>query len=135
MASTRHRVVTGWATFLYFAAGMLLLLGVFQVMEGVVALAKDDFYLTGRNGMPITVDLTTWGWIHLVLGLLMVGAAIGVVGGKMWGRVIGIALAAVAALANVLFLPAAPFLGATIIGMCVLVIYALTVHGREPASV
>ena len=128
--SNRHEP-TGWIGFVVFAGIMLIMLGTFQAIEGLVAIFKDDYYLVTSNGLALTMDYTAWGWTHLLLGLIAVGVGLGILFGQMWARVLGIAVAALSALANIAFLPAYPIWCTIVIAMDILVIYALTVHGRE----
>ncbi|GIE98471.1 DUF7144 family membrane protein [Paractinoplanes rishiriensis] len=122
---------TGWVGFVVFAGVMLMMLGGFQAIEGLVAIFRDDYYLVTRDGLLLTMDLSAWGWTHLIIGLIAVGTGIGVLLGQTWARVVGIIIAVVSALANLAFLPAYPIWCTIIIAMDVLVIYALAVHGRE----
>jgi hypothetical protein len=122
---------TGWVGLVIFAGVMLVMLGGFQAMEGIVAIIRDEYYLVTRNGLVIDLDYTTWGWIHLVLGLLAAGAGIGIFAGQMWARVLGIVIAVMSALANMAFLAAYPVWATIIIAVDILVIYALAMHGRE----
>lgn len=126
-----RREPTGWVGMVVFAGVMLLMLGSFQAIEGLVALFRDDFYLTTRNGLVIPVDYSAWGWTHLILGLIAVGTGFGILYGQMWARVVGIVIAVLSALANLAFLPAYPVWATIVIAVDVLVIYALTAHGRE----
>ena len=130
----RHHEPTAWVGLVVFGGAMMLMMGGFQVIEGIVALFRDEYYLVTRDGMLLTFDFTTWGWIHLVIGLVAVGAGFGVLMGQMWGRVLGILIAVVSALANIVFLPAYPIWSTIVITIDVLVIYALTVHGAEVKS-
>jgi hypothetical protein len=122
---------TGWVGFVVFAGVMLMMLGGFQAIEGLVAIFRDDYYLVTRDGLLLTMDLSAWGWTHLIIGLIAVGTGIGVLLGQTWARVVGIIIAVVSALANLAFLSAYPIWCTIIIAMDVLVIYALAVHGRE----
>src|SRR6185436_15775346 len=122
---------TAWVGMVIFAGTMLLMLGALQAMEGLVAIFQDDYYLVTRNGMIVSLDYTAWGWTHLIIGLIAVGVGIGVFAGQMWARVAGIVVAAVSILVNVAFLPAYPSWIMIVIGIDVLVIYALAVHGKE----
>ncbi|GIM95924.1 DUF7144 family membrane protein [Paractinoplanes toevensis] len=122
---------TGWAGYVVFAGVMLMMLGGFQAIEGLVAIFRDEYYLVTRSGLLLTMDFTTWGWVHLVLGLIAVGTGIGVLLGQTWARVVGIIIAVFSALANLAFLPAYPIWSTIIIALDVLAIYALAVHGRE----
>ena len=130
----RRREPTGWVGMILFGGIMMLMMGGFQIIEGLVALFKDDYYLVTRNGLVVNVDYTTWGWTHLLIGIVAVCAGIGVLLGQMWARVIGIIIAVLSALANIAFLSAYPVWSTIIIVLDVLVIYALTVHGSEVKS-
>ncbi|WP_229073725.1 hypothetical protein [Actinoplanes sp. DH11] len=122
---------SGWVGMVVFAGVMLLMLGGFQIVEGLVAIFRDDFYVTTAAGLVIPMDFTAWGWTHLAIGLITLGAGFGILSGQMWARVTGIVVAVFSALANLAFLPAYPFWSTIMIALDVLVIYALTVHGRE----
>lgn len=127
----RREEPTGWVGLIIFGGIMMLMMGAFQIIEGVVALFNDEYYLVTRNGLIVSLDYTAWGWTHLIIGLIAVGAGIGVLLGQMWARVVGIIIAVVSALANIAFLSAYPVWSTIVIATDVLVIYALTVHGRE----
>jgi hypothetical protein len=116
-----------------FAGIMLIMMGSFQAIEGLVALFKDDYYLVTSKGLALTMDYTGWGWTHLLLGLAAIAVGLGIFLGQMWARVLGIIVAVLSALTNIVFLPAYPIWCTIVIAMDVLVIYALTVHGREAA--
>ena len=122
---------SGWVGWVFFAGVMMVLLGVFQAIEGLVAIFNDKYFLVGRSGLVITADYTVWGWVHLFLGIVVAIAGYAVIQGQMWGRVIGVIIAGVSAIVNLGFLPAYPIWGTIIIAVDVIVIYALTVHGRE----
>jgi hypothetical protein len=122
---------TGWVGWIAFSGVMMTMIGVFQIMMGFVALFKDDYYLVGREGLVVTLDYTSWGWTHLILGVVVLLAGFGVLAGQMWARVVGIILAMLSAVVNVAFLAAYPVWSVIIITLDVLVIYALSVHGRE----
>jgi hypothetical protein len=122
---------SGWVGMVVFAGVMLLMLGGFQAIEGVVALFRDDFYLTTANGLVVPVDFAAYGWTHLILGVIAIGAGIGILAGQTWARVVGVILAVLSSLVNLAFLPAYPIWCTIVIAMDVLCIYALTAHGRE----
>jgi hypothetical protein len=127
----RQSAPTGWVGWIMFAGIMMIMLGTFQAIEGLVAIFKDDYFLVGRNGLALSVDYTAWGWTHLILGILVAAAGLGVMVGQMWARVVGIVVALVSAIVNLAFIAAYPVWGAIIITVDILVIYALTVHGKE----
>jgi hypothetical protein len=122
---------SGWAFGVTtFAGVMLATVAVFQVLEGIAAIAEDDIYVTGIK-YAYEIDVTTWGWVHLILGIIGVATGLGLLAGQAWARVTGIALAVVAALANFAFLPYYPLWSLLIIGFYVLVIWALTTQMME----
>jgi hypothetical protein len=126
-----RRRPTAWVGFVLFGGLMLVMMGAFQAIEGFVALFKDDYYLVSRSGLVLSVDYTTWGWTHLLIGLVAVLAGIGILLGQMWARVVGIVIAVISAFANLAFIAAYPLWCTIVIATDVLVIYALAVHGRE----
>ncbi|HEX6148251.1 MAG TPA: hypothetical protein VFZ39_00675 [Nocardioides sp.] len=110
---------------------MMLLLGVFHLIAGLVALFKDDYYVVGSSGLVLSVDYTAWGWIHLLGGGVMCAAGLGLLVGQMWARVVAVLLAMLSAIANLVFLAANPIWSTIMITLAVLVIWAVTVHGSE----
>jgi hypothetical protein len=130
-ADSGSRATSGWAVgLIVFAAIMLMMAGTFQFLAGLVALFENEFYVTTRNYV-FQLDATTWGWIHLLLGIVLGIAGWGLLSGRTWGRVVAITVAAISALANFLFLPYYPFWALTIITLDVLVIWAVATHGRD----
>ena len=124
-------VVTGWTGWIGFAAMMLILIGVFHAIAGFVGIFKDEYYVVPKGNLVVTVDYTAWGWVHLVAGVIAVATGAGMIAGQMWARVVGVIIAVLSAVVNVAFINAAPVWSSLIIAFDVLVIWALTVHGRE----
>jgi hypothetical protein len=128
------RAPSRWATgVILFAGVMMIMVGGFQTLAGLVALFEDEFYVATRNYL-LQFDATQWGWIHLLLGLLVLFAGFAVMSGKTWGRVVGITLAVLSALANFAFIPYYPFWSLTIIALDVFVVWALAAHGGDVAT-
>ena len=75
---------TGWVGWLLFAGIMLILVGAFQLIDGLIALFNDELYFVRTNGLVINVDYTAWGWTHLLLGILLIAAGYAVFSGKVW---------------------------------------------------
>ncbi|HEX6148252.1 DUF7144 family membrane protein [Nocardioides sp.] len=125
--SRASRLATGFIT---FAGVMMIMTGAFQALVGLVAIAQDDFYVTTPNYI-FEFDPTTWGWIHVILGIVVVAGGFGVLAGQTWGRVVGIVLALGSALTNFAFIPYYPFWSMLIIALDVFVIWALAAHGRD----
>jgi hypothetical protein len=116
--------------FTVFAAIMMLMVGVFQALQGLIAIFENEFYVQTRNYL-FEFDATTWGWIHLVIGLLVAFAGWGLLSGRTWARSVAIALAVLSAISNFLFIPYYPFWSLLIITLNIFVIWALTAHGRQ----
>jgi hypothetical protein len=130
----REEEASGWAVgFILFAAIMMIMAGCFQAFAGLVALFENEFYVATRNYL-FELDATTWGWVHLILGVVVALAGLAVLAGRVWGRVVGITLAVLSAIANFLFIPYYPFWSLTVIALDIFVIWALAAHGREIAD-
>jgi hypothetical protein len=125
---------SGWVGWILFAAVIMLLVGAFHVIQGLVALFKDDYYVVGSSGLVLDVSYTAWGWIHIVGGGIVVAAGVALFAGKMWARVLGTVIACVSAVVNVGFLSAYPIWSTMMIALDVAIIMALTVHGSAMAD-
>lgn len=121
----------GWIA---FAGIMMVLLGSFHVFQGLVALFNDEYYFVGKNGLTIHVDYTAWGWVHLILGIIIALAGFSLFAGRMWARIVAVLTAMVSALVNVAFLAAFPIWSTIMIVFDIIVIWAVIVHGREMKS-
>jgi hypothetical protein len=120
---------SGWAVSgIVFAASMLTLIGSFQVIAGLVAIFDDEFYVVARN-YTFNLDTSAWGWIHLLLGLLLLFTAFGIFSGRTWASITAIVLAIISAIANFFFIPYYPFWSILVIALDVWVIWALTRPG------
>jgi hypothetical protein len=130
-AGRANRETTSWAVgFILFAAIMMIMVGVFQALQGLIAIFENEFYVATRNYV-FQLDATTWGWIHLVLGIVVAFAGWGLLSGRTWARAVGITLALLSAIANFLFIPYYPFWALLIITLDVFVIWAIAAHGGE----
>jgi hypothetical protein len=112
-----------------FAGVMLVTVAAFQILEGIAALAKDEVFVKGVDYV-YKLDVTSWGWIHIVLGAIGVATGIGLLAAQTWARITGIALAVIGALASFAFLPYYPIWTLVIISFYVLVLWALTAQMR-----
>jgi hypothetical protein len=122
---------SGWVGWISFAAFMLILLGCFHAIQGLVALFDDQKFLVADSGLVVSVDYTAWGWVHLIGGIILALAGISLLAGRMWARVVGVIAASVSAIVNIAFLQAYPIWSAIMIAVDVLIIWAITVHGAE----
>jgi hypothetical protein len=121
---------TGWVGWLYFGGAMMVLLGTFNLIEGLVALFNDQYYVATSAGL-LVFDITGWGWVHLIIGAVAIVVGIGVFTGAMWARICGVIVCAVNAIAQLAFLSAYPIWAVVVIALDILVIWALIVHGDE----
>lgn len=108
-----------------FAAVMLTIVAVFQILIGIAAIAEDTVYLQGAE-YTYELDLTTWGWIHLGLGIVGLAVGIAILAGQDWGLLAGIVIASLAAITNFAFLPYYPWWSLASLGFNALVIWALS---------
>jgi len=122
---------TAWVGMVLFAGVLLVMVGAFQAIMGLVALLDREYYLVTKNGLLVSIDFTAWGWTHLIIGLVAIGTGVGLMLGQMWARVLGIIIAVLSAIVNVLFISAYPVWSTIVIAVDVLAVYALAVHGKE----
>lgn len=126
----RNDQPTGWVGWVYFAGVLLLVRAFFQALLGIVALMKEDFYVVTPEHLAV-FNFTAWGWVHLALAVVLFTAGFSVLHGGMWGRVVAMVAVGLSLLANLAFLPAYPVWAIAAIAIDMLMLYALTVHGRE----
>lgn len=117
----------GWSG---FAAIMLILIGVMDIVQGIVALAKDEFFVIGAEWV-FEFDITAWGWIHLIVGVVLILSGMGIFSGNVAARTVGVLVAGAAAIINFAWLPYYPVWSIIVIAISVAVIWALTAHGRD----
>jgi hypothetical protein len=117
-----------------FASVMLILIGLFQLIIGLAAVLRGSYYVVTANYV-FGFDVGSWGWTHLVLGVLVALTGVALLGGMAWSRVVGMVLAGLSALSNFLFIPYQPAWSLLIIAIDVAVIWALAVHMRQQSAV
>ena len=123
-----------WAlTGVVFAAVMMVVIGLFQFFAGLAAIVDDDFYVVARE-YAFDVDLTAWGWAHLIVGVVMVAAGYALFSRKVWGGVVAVVLASLSAILNFLFIPYYPFWSLVVIALDVFVIWSITRPGAIEAG-
>jgi hypothetical protein len=129
--ATNARPTSGFAVGITVTAAIVLFLsGFFDAMTGIVGLVTNEFYVTTQNWV-FQLDATTWGWIHIIVGLVAVLAGVGLLYGSVWARTLGVIIAALSIIANFLWLPYYPIWAIVIITFDLFVIWALTAHGRD----
>jgi hypothetical protein len=112
-----------------FAATLLLIAGALWCIQGLAGIVKGTTYVNVTDSW-ITTNAGTWGWTHLLGGLIAIAAGLGVMSGAAWARFLGILIAAVSILVNFAFIPQAPWWAFTIIVIDLWVIHSLFVHRR-----
>jgi len=126
-----NREVSSWAVgWTFYAAIWMWILGFFHGLAGLSAVLDDEIYVVTPNYV-FQLDVTTWGWIHLVLGVIVLLAGFALFNGAVWARAVGVTIAAFSAVANFMWLPYYPIWGLLMIAAAGFVIWALTVHGRD----
>jgi hypothetical protein len=121
-----------WAGWITFAGAMMILVGLFNVIEGLVALLRPRYYVVGPEGL-LVFSLAGWGLVHLIIGVLAVLAGMALFTGAMWARVTGVVLAVINAIFQLAFLPAYPVWATIVIALDVIIIWAIIAHGGEAA--
>lgn len=119
-----------WVGWIWFAAVIMVMVGLFNVVTGLTALIRDEVFTVVPSGV-LVFDLTTWGWIHLIFGLVQVAIAVGLFTAKAWALTVGVLIAVVNAVAWLVALPYAPFWALIVIVLDCVVVYAMVVHGAE----
>lgn len=129
--SSNDTAVTGWVGWGVFAAIVLLIAGFIDVLHGLQALiGPDTAYFLAESGL-FSIDVQGWGWWHLISGLLLILGGFALLAGATWARVVAIILVIINAIGQLTLVAAQPWLSITVLVLDILVIYALTVHGRE----
>ena len=127
--STDQRV-SPWASGpVLISSGILVLAGLLQVFIGTTALVHDRIYVDTPQYL-YAFDLTSWGWVQLITGILSVAAGFGALRGLTWARIIGTVLACFSMIAQFMYMPHYPIWSVTVIALDVVVIYGLVTYGR-----
>ena len=126
-----ERTYSRGAVVLTGTAGIFMVMaGVFHFVQGLVALANDQFYVKTPDYV-FEFDLTTWGWIHLVAGAVVAVAGVALFQGAVWARAVAVVVASLSILASFLWMPYYPIWSLTLIAFDAFVIWAVTAHGRD----
>ncbi|MBB6348157.1 hypothetical protein AB0C18_36405 [Nonomuraea muscovyensis] len=126
----RQQHITGWVGWVWFAGIMLILSGLFNAVSGLYGIFYRAVYVQAAGSL-LVFDVTGWGWIHLLLGLVLIATGIAVSIGQTWARVVAVVLVMLNALTQLIWISVNPWWSLAVIAVDVLVLYALIVHGRE----
>ncbi len=128
--ATRNSSPSNWVGWAYFAGYMMMILGGLQAISGLTGIFRQSYYVVSQNHL-LVFDYRTWGWVSLILGIIIFMAGYELFRGALWARVVAIFLAGLSILINMAFMDAYPLWSILIIIVDILVIYALLVHGNE----
>lgn len=117
----------GWVV---FAAVMLMISGGLQVAYGLVALFNDE-WIVWTNVGALYFDLTTWGWVHLITGGVVVLSGLGLLSGNVVARLVGVVMATLSLIVNFMFIPAYPVWALTVIAVDIIIIWAIIARGGD----
>jgi hypothetical protein len=121
---------SGWTGWITFAGVMMIISGSLNALYGLIALVNDEWVVWTNRG-SLYLDISEWGWVHMIAGIVMVLAGFGVFSGSVIARTVGVIVAGLSLIANFFFIPAYPLWALLVVTIDILVIWALTAHGSE----
>jgi hypothetical protein len=130
MATYQGRHVTGWVGWVWFAGLLMIISGVFNILTGLYAIFNSDIFAHTPVRL-LFFNVSSWGWIHLVFGIVLFLAGLAVSVGQTWARVVAAVLVMINAMTQLAWIALNPWWSLAVIAIDVLVLYALVVHGRE----
>ena len=121
---------TGWTGWIAFASAVMIIGGFFGIIGGLMAIFNNDLLVFNLDGVW-AFDLTTWGWVDFIVGILTIWAATSLLHGGAFGRIWVVVASVLGAIANIALLPIYPFWATLALAVYIFVLYAVTVHGDE----
>lgn len=128
--SNTSQETSGWTGWVVFAGVMMIVAGALWAIQGLIAILKGDLVIFGTEG-ALFLNVTGWGWVHLILGLLLFLCGFLVMRGNLFGRTIAVLLAILSIIVNFIWLPVYPVWAIVVIVLDVFILYAVIVHGKE----
>jgi len=126
------RATTGWVGWAFFASIMLFIAAAIDLFYGIMAIiGPNTAYFVSSGGGVASFNVAIWGWWSIIVGLLLLFAGIALLRGAMWARIVAVVIAAISAISHLMSLPAQPWWSIIVVAIDLLVIFAVTVHGRE----
>jgi tetrahydromethanopterin S-methyltransferase subunit F len=123
--------ISGWAVgWTTFAGVMMIMMGIWWGFSGLVALFNNEFFVVTEEWI-FQFDITAWGWIHLIVGIVILFAGFNLFRGEVWARTVGVIIAVLSALVAFAWLPYYPLWGILFIAVSIAIIWSLTAHGRD----
>jgi hypothetical protein len=123
--------VSGWVGWIFFAAIFMMINGAFEIIQGLAAILKDKSYFVAGDNGAVVFNLRTWGWIHLVFGIILVVVGLYLMRGVTWARVAAVVVVAINMIGQFSFLGAYPGWSIVALAIDAFILYAIIVHGRE----
>lgn len=131
----RYRTNRGWGGWLVFAGLMTVLLGLYHAGAGFVALFRDDVYAMTPQGAVISTNFTAWGWLQIVIGVVLVAAGASLLSsGSLWSRIVVVLVALAQILVEFVYFTVTPLWSGVVIGLGIVSVYAVVIHGRDEAA-
>jgi len=127
MAENRSTWAVGYT---YFAAIMMVFLGAFHALAGLTGIIRDEAFVVTKDYI-VQLDTTQWGWIHLIVGLIVLFAGFSLLSGAVWARTVGVIMAIISGIVAFVWIPVYPVWGILLVVIAVGVVWALTAHGRD----
>jgi hypothetical protein len=128
--STGYNQRTGWTGWITFAGVMMILAGSLNLLYGIIAAVNDE-WVVFTNRANVYLDISEWGWVHIIVGAVVLISGLGLFSGNILARTIAVVVASISLLVNFFFIPVYPLWAITVIVIDILVIWAVTAHGRE----
>src|SRR3954466_1876753 len=125
-----YRHPSAWVGWIVFAAVLMCLSGAFNIVTGLIAVFSDHVYVD-TPGSSVVLDVTAWGWVQVVWGLVIIITALSLAQGHAWGRIVAVLVVGFNTLTQLLEMPAYPFYSLLIITVDLLILWAVVVHGDE----
>lgn len=122
---------SNWTGWIAFAGTMLIIIAGFNIVEGLVALVDDSYYLTDAEGLAVSVPYAVLGWIQVAIGFVGVAIGIGLLRGNLVARIAGVLIAVISTLVHLTAIAAHPFWSVVVITFNVMVLYSILAHGEE----
>lgn len=127
---TYYRHPSAWVGWIVLAAVLMCLSGAFNIVTGLIAIFADDVYVKTPSA-SVALDVTAYGWVHVVWGLVIIGIGLSLTKGYAWARVIAVLVVGINTITQLLELPSYPFYSLLIIVVDLLILWAVIVHGGE----
>ena len=123
-----------WEGWIAFAAVLMAMFGGLYIVAGLVTLFESRYYEVNTAVLSVDTSWTVLGWTQVVLGVLAVGAAVALLRGRLWARLAAILIAGLTIVENFLEMAASPVWNLILIGLALMAIFAIVVHGRDAAD-